>query len=103
MDKENINKRSYLDIIKRIEKLLPLEYDLLIRTNHDSDGTSGAPRSEGNWFVHLTKCKGHRDHGNVEHVSIYYRYGNNLYKMLCEVEDKVEKEINSNKNSGITN
>lgn len=43
MDKENVDKGSCLDIIERIEKLLPLEYDLVIRTNHDSDGTSGAP------------------------------------------------------------
>lgn len=99
MDKENVDKGSCLDIIERIEKLLPLEYDLVIRTNHDSDGTSGAPRSEGNWLVHIIKCKEHRDHGNVKHKSIYCEYGNDLYKMLCEAEDKVEKEINSRQNT----
>lgn len=99
MTTENTNRESCLDIIERIEKLLPLEYDVLIRTNHDFDGVSSAPWSEGGWFVHLTKCRGHRNHGNAEQRSIYCEYGNDLYKILCEAEDKIKKEINNKQNT----
>ena len=93
MKTENTSKEFCIDIIERIEKLLPLEYELLIRTNHDSDGLSGSPRSTGNWFAHLIKCKGHIKDGNTEQKTIYKGFGDDLCELLC----CVEKIVNENR------
>lgn len=89
MKTENMNKEFCFNIIERIENFLPLEYELLIRTNHDSDGLSGSPRTTGNWFVHLIKCNGHKNSGDVKQESIYHKYRNNLYDLLYQVENRI--------------
>ena len=70
------------NILESIEETLPSDCELLIRTNHDPDGLSGAPKENGKWFVHLIASSGHKKNGNVKHESIYNEYGDNLFQML---------------------
>lgn len=90
---EKITKREHelrcniaVSFLDDIERLLPPDCELLIRTNHDPDGTSGASKECDKWFVHLESYTGHKNDGNVGCESVYKEYGDNLYEMLLEVE-----------------
>lgn len=95
---EKITKREHelrcniaVNFLDDIERSLPPDCELLIRTNHDADGTSGASKECGKWFVHLESYTGDKNNGNVGYESVYKGYGDNLYEMLQEVERYIKK------------
>lgn len=72
------------NILENIEKSLPPDCELLIRTNHNPDGLSGIPKEEGKWFVHIISSSGHKEIGNVKHKSVYKKCGDDLFNMIIE-------------------
>lgn len=78
-------------LLEAIERTMPEDCELIIRTNHDPDGASGIPREKGNWFVHLVSCTGNKKEGNLKYNSLYKKSGNELAALLDEAKKCAEE------------
>lgn len=90
-------------LLEEIERTMPEDCELIIRTNHDPDGTSGVPRESGNWFVHLVSCTGNKKEGNLQYHSLYKKSGNKLAALLVEVEVCAEEWKRSKRREALLN